>query len=293
MNFFSLAATSRVQLFPVFSRRYRRLLPTARLVTVAGAILLIAANSSMSDTSCSLVIPGYRDKSPLHARDNHRLVTTPEVDYCPLMPTTFSDALAKALIYSGKSLRHIAESAGVSYEQLKKVKQGKTQSTNVDDAQKVASAIGLTLDQFLNADFSQTNTVSIAGQVGAGAKVPVFDAYEKGDGPQVECPPQLSPSGIVAVEVIGDSMEPVFSSGDLLFYTRDTADGVPSDAVGHRCVCEDIDGMGWVKQVRAGSEPGLFNLISLNPGAHNQHDVKLKWASRVRLHLPADLARRL
>ncbi|MFG6566701.1 XRE family transcriptional regulator [Sulfitobacter sp. 1A13679] len=136
-------------------------------------------------------------------------------------------------------------------------------------------------------------TVAIAGAVGAGAMVPVFDAYEKGDGPQVECPPQLSPHGIVAVEIVGDSMEPVYSAGDLLFYTRNAADGIPTDAIGHRCVCEDVNGMGWVKQVRAGSEPGLFNLISLNPGADNQHDVKLKWAARVRMHLPADMARRV
>lgn len=136
-------------------------------------------------------------------------------------------------------------------------------------------------------------TVAIAGAVGAGAMVPVFDAYEKGDGPQVECPPQLSPHGIVTVEIVGDSMEPIYSAGDLLFYTRETADGVPTDAIGYRCVCEDTNGMGWVKQVRAGSEPGLFNLISLNPGADNQHDVELKWAARVRMHLPADMARRV
>lgn len=247
----------------------------------------------MSDTSCSLVIRRYRDNNPLQARDNRRLVERRAVDYYPRMSMTFSEALTKALISSGKSLRQIAESAGVSYEQMKKVKQGKSQSTNVDDAQKVATAIGLTLDQFLNGDFSPRNSISIAGIVGAGAMVPVFDAYEKGDGPQVECPPLLAPHGIVAVEVSGDSMEPIYSSGDLLFYTREAADGVPTDAIGHRCVCEDSNGMGWVKQVRAGSEPGLFNLISLNPGADNQHNVKLKWAARVRLHLPADLAKRV
>ncbi len=215
------------------------------------------------------------------------------VDYCPLMALTFSEALASALEMTKTPLRQIAERANVSYEQLKKVKQGKSQSTNVDDAQKVASALGFTLDQFLSGTFEDRPTISIAGQVGAGAKVPVFDAYEKGDGPQVECPQALSPHGVVAVEVSGDSMEPVYSAGDLLFYTRDSPDGVPTDAIGHRCVCEDVDGMGWVKQVRAGSEPGLFNLISLNPGADNQHDVKLKWAARVRLHLPADLARKV
>lgn len=136
-------------------------------------------------------------------------------------------------------------------------------------------------------------TVAIAGNVGAGANVPVFDVYEKGDGPQVQCPPGLSPHGVVAVEVIGDSMEPIYSAGDLLFYTRHSHEGVPADVVGHRCVCEDAEGMGWVKQVKLGSAPGLFNLISLNPGADNMHDVTLKWAARVRLHWPADLVRKV
>ncbi len=238
-------------------------------------------------------MPQYRDNYPLMARDNRRLVLKSGVDYCPVMTMTFSEALTQALKSTKKSLRQIADSASVSYEQLKKVKQGKSQSTNVDDAQRVAAALGLTLDQFLSGEFGQKSTVAIAGAVGAGAMVPVFDAYEKGDGPQVECPPQMSPHGVVAVEVQGDSMEPVYSAGDLLFYTREAAEGVPSDAIGHRCVCEDMDGMGWVKQVRAGSEPGLFHLISLNPGADNKHDVKLKWAARVRMHLPADMARRV
>jgi phage repressor protein C with HTH and peptisase S24 domain len=108
----------------------------------------------------------------------------------------------------------------------------------------------------------------------------------------VECPPGLSPHGVVAVEVEGDSMEPVYSAGDLLFYTRDSHEGVPADVIGHRCVCEDADGMGWVKQVKPGDEPGLFHLISLNPGATTMWNVRLKWAARVRLHWPADLVKR-
>lgn len=254
---------------------------------------MLAAKFSISAMRFSVSMPMYRDNSPHQARDNRRLDTIMTVDYCPLMALTFSEALAFALEKTKTPLSQIAARANVSYEQLKKVKQGKSQSTNVDDAQKVASALGLTLDQFLSGDFEDRPTISIAGQVGAGALVPVFDAYEKGDGPQVECPTLLSPHGVVAVEVQGDSMEPVYSAGDLLFYTRETGDGVPVEAIGHRCVCEDVNGMGWVKQVRAGSAPGLFNLISLNPGADNQHDVRLKWAARVRLHLPADLARRV
>lgn len=51
---------------------------------------------------------------------------------------------------SGKSLRHIAEGSDVSYEQLKKLKQGKALTTNVDDAIKIARFFGKTLDEFLD-----------------------------------------------------------------------------------------------------------------------------------------------
>lgn len=240
-----------------------------------------------------MVICVYRDNNPHNARDNRRLAWICAQEYYPAMSLTFSEALSSALETTRTPLRQIAEKAEVSYEQLKKVKQGKTQSTNVDDAKRVAEALGLTLDQFLSGNFDSQPTIAIAGKVGAGARIPVFDAYEKGDGPQVEVPSQLSAHGVVAVEVVGDSMEPIYSAGDVLFYTRETAEGVPSEAIGSKCVCEDIDGMGWVKLVRPGSEPGLFHLISLNPGATTQYDVRLKWAAKVRLHLADELVRRV
>lgn len=212
----------------------------------------------------------------------------------PAMSETFRDALDFALKSSGRSLRDVAQKAGVSYEQYKGFLQGKSRSTNVDDALKVAHAFGVSMEDFMAGNLpGAVATISIAGKVGAGANVPVFDAYEKGDGPQVEAPPGLPASGVVAVEVEGDSMEPTYSHGDILFYSRVSPDGVPDDVIGHRCVVEDSEGNGWVKQVKLGSAPGLFNLISLNPGAMNQHDVELNWAARVRLAWPADLARKL
>lgn len=200
------------------------------------------------------------------------------------------DALVKE---RGTNNRAVAIAAGMSATGVRDIILRKTKNPTLANLVKIAEVLEVDIGEIVGEPPKPRPTVAIAGAVGAGAMVPVFDAYEKGDGPQVECPPVLSPHGVVAVEVVGDSMEPVYSAGDLLFYTRESSDGVPSDAVGHRCVCEDENGMGWVKQVRAGSAPGLFNLISLNPGADNQHDVKLKWAARVRLHLPADLARRV
>ncbi|WP_425310143.1 helix-turn-helix transcriptional regulator [Falsirhodobacter halotolerans] len=70
------------------------------------------------------------------------------------MTRPFRDALIEALDATGWTLKRVAEESGVSEEQLKKVRQGKSRSTNVDDALKVAHVFGVTLDEFLGDDTS-------------------------------------------------------------------------------------------------------------------------------------------
>jgi len=66
------------------------------------------------------------------------------------MKTTFADALMIVLGDKAVSLKAVAEGSGVSYEQLKKIKQGKSKSTNVEDAMRVASYFGTTVEEFTN-----------------------------------------------------------------------------------------------------------------------------------------------
>ena len=208
----------------------------------------------------------------------------------------FLDGLRQVMEARNLKDAPLSEAAGLHQSFVRDLKRGKAASPKLSSAIRLAQALHMTVEEIMSWSEGKpdgTPTIAIAGKVGAGAQVPVFDPYEKGDGPQIECPPGLSPHGIVAVEIEGDSMEPAYSSGDLLFYTRNGHDTVLSDDIGHRCVCEDEDGMGWVKQIKPGDEPGLFPLISLNPGAHNMWNVRLKWAAWVRLHWPAELAKKI
>ena len=66
------------------------------------------------------------------------------------MAKTFRAALLAHIEASSLSLKEVADRSGVSYEQLKKVRQRDTASTNVDDARRVANVFGLTLDEFLD-----------------------------------------------------------------------------------------------------------------------------------------------
>ena len=70
------------------------------------------------------------------------------------MPMNFRDALLKTIEDRGLSLNKVCEAAGVSYEQLKKLKQRELSSTNVDDAVKLADALGLTVNELLDDDLS-------------------------------------------------------------------------------------------------------------------------------------------
>lgn len=66
------------------------------------------------------------------------------------MVKRFRDALMERLETPGVTLADIARGAGVSYEQLKKVRQRIDGSTNVDDAVKIAHYFGVSLDEFLS-----------------------------------------------------------------------------------------------------------------------------------------------
>lgn len=74
------------------------------------------------------------------------------------MSKNFRLALINAIATKEVPLRVVSERSGVSYEQLKKITQRETASTNVDDAMKVAAAFGCSLDQFIDGDFPRENT---------------------------------------------------------------------------------------------------------------------------------------
>ncbi|MDD8022391.1 MAG: S24 family peptidase [Paracoccaceae bacterium] len=213
----------------------------------------------------------------------------------PLMETSFKTALDHALKATNRSLRSVAIQSGVSYDQLKGLMQGKSQRTNFDDGVRVAKVFGVSVEDFLLGNLQAApRSVSVAGRVGAGAEIDLCDAYAKGDGLyHVACPAEVSPHGIVAVEVMGESMEPMFFDGDVLFYSRAAAEGVPIEAIGRQVVAQTDDGRVWVKQLKIGTAPGLFHLLSLNPAGANLLDVKVTWAAAVRLHLPKALVRKV
>jgi hypothetical protein len=205
------------------------------------------------------------------------------------------EALREAIEAMGRNpgLKGAAELAGISHDTARGIVGGRSSRIDLDAAIALGRVVGVDVLALVDRAQASQATIAIAGRVGAGARVPLVDAYEKGDGPQVECPPGLSCHGVVAVEIEGDSMEPVYSSGDLIFYSRHTHDNVPAEAIGHRCVVMDRSGHVWLKQLKQGREPGTFDLHSINAAVATMYGVRLEWAAPVRLHWPAELAVRV
>jgi transcriptional regulator with XRE-family HTH domain len=110
--------------------------------------------------------PIYGDIFPLTSRDKSRLGALSPAIYT-LGMRTFREALLAAVEESGMSLRALADGAGVSYEQLKKLKQNKSKSTNVDDAAKLARYLGVPLSDLLAGVASPVDaeTVEILSQL--------------------------------------------------------------------------------------------------------------------------------
>lgn len=212
----------------------------------------------------------------------------------------FVAGLKIAMEKTGWKAAPLSEAAGMGVSAVRDLIR-KNSSPKVSTAQALAGVMGLTLDEVIALGGGQPyagRPIAVAGRVGAGASVPLVDAYSKGDGRfLVAAPAQLlrhgGAQGIVAVEVEGDSMAPMYQPGDVLFYCRATHEGIAEEDIGRPCVVEDADGNAWVKQVKRGDEPGLFHLISLNPTAETRHNQQVRWAARVRLALPADLVERL
>lgn len=190
-------------------------------------------------------------------------------------------------------IRQIREAAGLTIAQL---------ATRVDKSPSYISmlergaygkrpssdlmkAIAEALDVAPGALFSDSRPVPVVGRVGAGAEVELVDAYPKGAGLfHVAAPEDLPAAQIVAVEVVGDSMEPLIEEGDVIFFTRHFV-GIDPAAIGHVSILGAEDGRALVKKIVPGREPGSFDLYSVNPNNPVEYGCRLLWAAPLRRYL--------
>lgn len=152
------------------------------------------------------------------------------------------------------------------------------------------------LESFSKIPFKDTpGQVPLLGSVGAGETVSPIDDLPLTDGLSeremqemncefVDAPPGGMYRDLVALRVNGESMEPNFWDGDIVYYNQVIRSNF-SDYLGKRVVVMLKDDRAFLKVLRKGTQYGKYRLESFN--GKDIEDVELAWAAKVIFIKPA------
>lgn len=128
-----------------------------------------------------------------------------------------------------------------------------------------------------------TTSAPVMGRVGAGAEIDVEHEQAPSDGYDLVELPFYFPHPVIAFEVAGDSMLPVYEPGEVIVCLRDQVRSTDS-YLGQRVVVKTASGRRFIKRLMRGSKKGVFNLDSWN--ALTMEDVKLEWVGEIVAAVP-------
>lgn len=191
------------------------------------------------------------------------------------------DWIRQQMEIKGVSQRDLGAAIGLSDAKISNVLRGARQ-LKASEADGIRRFFGYRLPEDRNP------IIAVIGKVGAGDHVLLADDFEKGGGLyHIERPRWLPDHGVGAAEIDGSSGEPFALNGDIVFWRRDAIAVLPED-LGRPVVAELSDGTVVLKRLAAGSAPGKWTLLSLNPTHPNLVNVEVVWASRVMAPLSKD-----
>lgn len=122
------------------------------------------------------------------------------------------------------------------------------------------------------------NQAPLMGRVGAGALIDVAFEQAPPDGYDTIELPFAFPDPIVAFEVEGDSMFPVYEPGEVIVCLRDQVRAT-DHYLGERVVVRLATGERYLKRLARGIRRGTYNLESWN--ARTIEDVRVEWVGEI------------
>lgn len=189
------------------------------------------------------------------------------------------DALQRVMDAKGIKRKPLAKKAGLGETVVRDMFE-RSKDLRLGTLMKLADALDVNVEDFLG-----SAGVPITGRVGAGGSV----IFEELSGDFAPRPPGLG-GKLEALEVVGTSMLPRYSSGDVVYISR-ALDGIGAEDIGEYCAIRLVSGETYIKQLSHGSKPGLFTLRSLND--EDIVDVEIAWATPIIFVLPRAARRQL
>ena len=186
-----------------------------------------------------------------------------------------------------RSAMKASEGMGVPYGTYSSHENG-SRDYGQDEAERYGSFFSVDPSWLMTGRGTATKRLTpIVGQAGAGSDGSVL--FAEGHGYFGEVPPPTGAShGVVALEVVGNSMRGMAEDGWIIFYD-DVQPPSPS-LFDEMCVCWLEDGRVLVKILQPGREPGLYDLESTN--APTMRDVPVREAALVTSLMPRKAAQK-
>jgi transcriptional regulator with XRE-family HTH domain len=181
------------------------------------------------------------------------------------------NALKRMRVAAGLSQAQLAEKAGTSQPQIRRLEAGERKFTK-QWAERLAPFVNCSAERLL----FPPSGVPIIGYVGAGAAAFFYDDASHSD--DFAPRPPDSSAETVALAVKGDSMPGVAEDNWLVYYDQ-RQEGVTEEMIGELCVVGLEDGRTLVKRIYSGAQPGTFDLIST--GHKPIRGVLIAWAAKV------------
>jgi DNA-binding transcriptional regulator YiaG len=187
--------------------------------------------------------------------------------------TTFASLVRAILAHTGWTQTQLAQRIGTTQGTVSRW----ASARQIPDSAQEKALMALANELMLVETTSERPMVPLVGYVGAGGDIAFIDDHALGGGlDHVESPPG-GRADVVAVQVRGDSMYPVHTDGDILYY-RDKREGEHiADLIGLEVIARLADGRTYIKRLARGGHPGLWTLKSWN--APDMEDVVLEWAA--------------
>jgi phage repressor protein C with HTH and peptisase S24 domain len=202
----------------------------------------------------------------------------------------FAQRLEEARTKRGfKSAKDAATFFGWKYDSYIQHERGERGIKKVAD--KYAKAFRVSAAWLLTGEgAADRKSIPIMGFVGAGAEImPEFEQVPPEGLGTIDLPFNV-PDGIIAFEVRGISMLPVFKDGDAIL-VHESQRLATENYVGEDIACRTHDGRRFLKELQYGRRRGMFNLHSHN--APLIEDVQIEWVGEIYLIVKGQQIRRI